>query len=271
VEILHTFSLGLVKYFVRHFLTKIKKPKQKGKLLELIGRLQSFNTNSLNIPLLKPNYLITHSQSLIGKDFKIFLQAIPFIFFPIMNDEERALWHSLARLSSYIFQSHISNMATYLTELQHHIQIFMSKVISFTAQWINKPKFHHLYDLPQSILRCGGPASLFSTEKFESYNGVLRHSSAHSNKQAPAKDIAINFSNYQALRFLLSGGAMYNKETQKATTCSPEILNLFENSRTIQKSFGYNVDLLNPSKEFPFAKQTKSQVTNPSVPTSLAN
>ncbi|PLW05125.1 hypothetical protein PCANC_28696 [Puccinia coronata f. sp. avenae] len=162
-------------------------------------------------------------------------------------------------------------MATHLTELQHHIQIFMSKVISFTAQWINKPKFHHLYHLPQSILRCGGPASLLSTEKFKSYNGVLRHSSTHSNKQAPAKDIAINFSNYQALRFLLLGGAMYNKETQKATTCSPEILNLFENSRPIQKSFEYNVDLLNPSKEFPFAKQTKSQVTNPSVPTSLAN
>ncbi|PLW05813.1 hypothetical protein PCANC_27576 [Puccinia coronata f. sp. avenae] len=128
-----------------------------------------------------------------------------------------------------------------------------------------------LCHLPESILRCGGPASLFSTEKFESYNGVLRNSSSHSNKQAPAQDIAINFSNYQALRFLLSGGIIYDKEKKKASSCSPEILDLFKNNRTIQQSFGYNPDFVNPSTEFPFAKRTTSELADLPVPTSLAN
>jgi hypothetical protein len=271
VEVLHAVLLGVVKYLIRDFLTKIKLAKNKQKLYELTGSLQSFNTNSLNIPLLKPSYLLCHSQSLVGKDFKIFLQVIPFIFFPFMDDEEKALWHSLAQLSSYIFQTHISYMPTYQLELQEHIRIFMSHVIKFTAQWINKPKFHHLGHLPESILRCGGPASLFSTEKFESYNGVLRNSSSHSNKQAPAQDIAINFSNYQALRFLLSGGIIYDKEKKKASSCSPEILDLFKNNRTIQQSFGYNPDFVNPSTEFPFAKRTTSELADLPVPTSLAN
>ncbi|KAI8448895.1 hypothetical protein BY996DRAFT_8690301 [Phakopsora pachyrhizi] len=46
------------------------------------------------------------------------------------------------------------------------------KLISASAQWANKPKFHMLIHLSQSIARFG-PASLFATEKLESYNGVV--------------------------------------------------------------------------------------------------
>jgi hypothetical protein len=89
------FLLGVVKYLIRDFIQKLKKDKNKRKITELTGRLQSFNTNSLNIPLLKPFYLINHARSLVGKDFKIFIQAVPFIFFPLMDQEERSLWLAL--------------------------------------------------------------------------------------------------------------------------------------------------------------------------------
>ncbi|KAH9440900.1 hypothetical protein Pst134EB_029552 [Puccinia striiformis f. sp. tritici] len=255
VEILHVFLLGVVKYLVRDFITKMKKPKNKKKLLELLGRLESFNTNSLNIPLLKAWYLINHSQSLVGKDFKIFLQAIPFILFPFMNDEERGLWLSLSRLASYVFQTHITHMPTYQIELRLHILIFMSHMIKFTAQWINKPKFHILLHLPDSILRFG-PAVLFATEKFESFNGVVRNSSTHSNKQAPGKDIAISFSNELCIRFLMSGGVMYNKASKSTSQCSNEMLALFSDNPIFQRSLGYNAELTMPSTHYPFQKRT---------------
>jgi hypothetical protein len=218
---------------------------------------------------LKPFYLINHAQSLIGKDFKIFLQAIPFIFFPLMTAEQRALWLSLAHLSSYLFQTHITYMPTYLEELKQHISIFMSHIIKHTAQWINKPKFHILFHLPESISRAG-TANLFSTEKFESFNGVLRNSSTHSNKQAPGKDIAINFSNYQSLRFLLSGGVSYNKITGSTSQCFLELRNFFTNNPVIQKSLGFNSELSNPATQYPFQKQStlKKEDEEP-VPASL--
>ncbi|KNZ50611.1 hypothetical protein VP01_432g11 [Puccinia sorghi] len=146
VEILHVFLLGVVKYLVRDFITTIKKPKEKKKLAELIGHFQSFNTNSLNI-LLKPR--------------------------PDQPLTISALWHSLAHLSSYVFQTHITCMPTYQSELKKNIQLFMSHSIKFTAQWINKPKFHILLHLPLSILRFG--ASLFCPEKFDTGKRYCSH------------------------------------------------------------------------------------------------
>ncbi|KAH9447712.1 hypothetical protein Pst134EB_021714 [Puccinia striiformis f. sp. tritici] len=270
-EILHVFLLGLVKYLVRDFVTKIKKHKDKTKVLELIGCLQSFNTNSLNISLLKPHYLVHHSQYFVGKDFKIFLQAIPFIFFSLMTDEQRDLWRSLSQLASYAFQTHITHMPTFQAELKQHIAIFMYHMIKMTAQWINKPKFHILFHLPKSILRFG-PASLFSTENFESFNGVLWKSSTHSNKQAPGRDIAINFSNQSATRFLLSGGVKYNKTNKSTSKCSPRLLALFSNNPSIQKTFGYNAEMSDPAIHYPFQKRSKLNAGDiAAVPMSLSN
>jgi hypothetical protein len=160
-------------------------------------------------------------------------------------------------------------MPTYLEELKQHISIFMSHIIKHTAQWINKPKFHILFHLPESISRAG-TANLFSTEKFESFNGVLRNSSTHSNKQAPGKDIAINFSNYQSLRFLLSGGVSYNKITGSTSQCFLELRNFFTNNPVIQKSLGFNSELSNPATQYPFQKQStlKKEDEEP-VPASL--
>ncbi|KNZ47723.1 hypothetical protein VP01_61g11 [Puccinia sorghi] len=145
-------------------------------------------------------YFVTHAKSLIGKEFEIFLQAAPFILFPFLDQDQCDMWHSLSILSSYKFQTHIINMANFQAHLKTHISNFLHHTIKSTAQWINKPKFHMLVHLPDSIL-CFGPAPLFSTEKFESYNGILRNASTHSNRLAPGRDIAIEFSNYHSFSF----------------------------------------------------------------------
>ena len=73
-----------------------------------------------------------------------------------------------------------------------------------TPRWCNKPKFHLLLHLPEHI-RLFGPAILFATEKFESYNSLIRECSVHSNRQAPSKDISHSFAHANRIRHLLSG------------------------------------------------------------------
>ncbi|KNZ44041.1 hypothetical protein VP01_9567g1, partial [Puccinia sorghi] len=180
VEILHVFLLGVAKYFVRDLIIKLNQ-KEKD---QLKGYLQSFNTSSLNLHLIQSRYLVTHAKSFIGKEFKIFLQASPLILFPFIDQDQCDMWHSLSILSSYAFQTHIINMANFQADLKTHISNFLHHTIKSTAQWHNKPKFHMLVHLPDSILRFGS-APLFSTEKFESYNGILRNASTHSNRLAP--------------------------------------------------------------------------------------
>ncbi|OAV93399.1 hypothetical protein PTTG_09817, partial [Puccinia triticina 1-1 BBBD Race 1] len=199
VEILHLFLLGVVKYVFCDFMDHLK-PDEK---VDLIGLWRSFNTNSLNIPSLKPVGMVKYSSSLVGKDFRVIVQAAPFIFFQFMEEPTRNIWHALCHLAPLVFQTHIKNMEEYLIELKIRIDIFLYHIIQSSAQWINKPKFHMLLHLPDSILLYG-PAGLCSTEKFESYNGIVRNASVHSNRQSPGQDIAITFSSYHSYRQLLS-------------------------------------------------------------------
>jgi hypothetical protein len=62
--------------------------------------------------------------------------------------------------------------------------------------------------LPDHVRRFG-PAILFATEGFESYNAVIRLRSVHSSRSAPSKDIAESFSHLHAVRHLVCGGAFY--------------------------------------------------------------
>ncbi|KNZ45302.1 hypothetical protein VP01_827g4 [Puccinia sorghi] len=91
VEILHVFLLGVVKYMVRDFL----KSLTVWKLQELLQLWESVNINALNIPSMKPAYMIKHFKSLFGKDFKIILQVAPFVFFKFMSLDQKNHWMAL--------------------------------------------------------------------------------------------------------------------------------------------------------------------------------
>lgn len=55
-------------------------------------------------------------------------------------------------------------------------------------------------------IRRFGPAILFATESFESFNSVIRAKSVHSNRQAPSRDIAFAFAHANRVRSLVCGG-----------------------------------------------------------------
>jgi hypothetical protein len=77
VELLHVHLLGIVRYLTRDFMSQLKP----GQITRLAACYQTFRTDGLNIPTLRATYMTNHFASFIGKDFKVVLQAAPFVFF----------------------------------------------------------------------------------------------------------------------------------------------------------------------------------------------
>jgi hypothetical protein len=247
VEVLHVVLLGVVKYMVRDIMGRMKPTK----LSTVEGWYRAFKTTSLNIPSLSPYYMAKHSSNFVGKEFKTVLQSAPFVLFDFMTDDERLAWSALCELAPLVFQTQIEEMDVYLASLRFHIQKFLFYIIRTTEQWINKPKFHMLVHLPESIERFG-PASLFATEKFESYNGVLRNASIHSNCQSPGKDIAITFANYKVIRHLICGGHFQDpKNPGVYVAAGSAVAQLFGDNPLVQKLMDYNHTAVSGQFSFP--------------------
>ncbi|PLW22410.1 hypothetical protein PCASD_13465 [Puccinia coronata f. sp. avenae] len=229
VEILHVFSLGVIKYMMRDFMQSLTTKK----LDQMRHWWAAVNLNGLNIPTINPNYIIKHFKSLVGKDFKMIVQVAPFIFFKFMTTAQRDHWHSLCILSRLVFTTQIEDMGRYLADIRQSVDIFLYHTIKMSARWVNKPKWHMLLHLPESIARFG-PPSLFATEKFESFNGIMRLASVHSNRHSPGRDIAISFVNFQSIRLILSGAQLINHQSGQTFHAQPDVTNLFKYNHMIQ-------------------------------------
>ncbi|KAJ7658764.1 hypothetical protein DFH06DRAFT_990071, partial [Mycena polygramma] len=90
-------------------------------------------------------------------------------------------------------------------DLEQAIDYFLDCTCDLTLNWFNKPKLHVILHLPAHIRRFG-PAMLFATEGFKSFNAIIRACSIHSNRHAPSRDIALTMARGNRLRHLLSGG-----------------------------------------------------------------
>ncbi|KNE94633.1 hypothetical protein PSTG_11996 [Puccinia striiformis f. sp. tritici PST-78] len=242
-------NMWIVKYLARDFVHHLLDAAKK----EIIARLHSFDRNGVNIDLMKPKYLIRHILSIVGRDFKVILQTAPFVFFGLMTPEQKSIWSALCKLTPFTFQTKISDMAAYQVQLRLHVDHFLAHLIKASAQWVNKPKIHMLRHLGDSILRFG-PAVIFSTKKFESFNGVVRQSSIHSNKQAPGRDIAVAFDSHACLRFVISGGRNNDPILKTWTTASRQVTQVFHNNRNIQRALGYNEETAKPRSPHEYPK-----------------
>jgi hypothetical protein len=134
VESLNIILLGSVKYLFQNFMKGLSENQKK----ELLALWYFFNTKSLNIPSIRPTSMVQYSSSLIGiLDFEIILQAAPFIFFQFMTPSKIKIWSSLCHMSALVFQTHIENMDTYISELKNHIDVFLKEIARDSAQWVN--------------------------------------------------------------------------------------------------------------------------------------
>jgi hypothetical protein len=99
-----------------------------------------------------------------------------------------------------------------------------------------------LLQLPDSIERFGN-ASLFATEKFESYNSILCSSSIYSHWLSPSRDIAISFINYQIMRLILPGAHLYNHSTKEYFQPSSSVTKIFQEQKDMQNSLNFNPNI----------------------------
>lgn len=129
-------------------------------------------------------------------------------------------WVALGQLVAHIWKPTIPNLTDYLDTVDILVHNFLAKTAQWSPNWFSKPKFHILVHLRAHILRFG-PAILFATEVFESFNAVIRNKSIHSNRQAPSHDIAVAFAQCNRVRHLLSGAYF------RRAAAAPEILQKF--------------------------------------------
>ena len=115
--------------------------------------------------------------------------------------------------------------------MESAIDYFLTCTAQWTPRWFNKPKFHIIRHLPEHVRRFG-PAILFTTEGFESFNAIIRSRSVHSNRQAPSRDIARGFAHVNRIRHLLSGGFFFRRLAQDPQPPQPP-----HNSPTSRRPF----------------------------------
>ncbi|KAJ3841467.1 hypothetical protein F5878DRAFT_610142 [Lentinula raphanica] len=209
VEVLHVILLGIVKYFWRD---SVNRTNNKSDRATLIARLASFNTWGLGIPPLNGDTLVNYAGSLTGRDFRAIAQAAPFALEGLISDEQLEVWKAISALVTLVWQPHIHDIEAYLAELEKTIDHLLECTCRLTPRWFNKPKFHVLLHLPLHIRRFG-PAMLFATESFESFNAIIRARSVHSNRHAPSKDIAHAMARGNRIRHLLDGGRFWTGPT----------------------------------------------------------
>ena len=230
VEILHTILLGFVKYFWRDVVhNQLGTNPPKKELLKT--RLNSLDISGLQLgQQLSGHTLVQYAGSLTGRDFRIIAQVAPYVLYDLVPAACFDAWVSLCTLVPLLWQATITDIDEYIvssvyilhcsclmnTDFQARLETgiaeFLYRVICWTPRWFNKPKFHFIIHLPAHIRRFG-PAILFATETFESYNAIIRGKSVHSNHLAPSRDIALAFANYSRVRHLLSGGRHFFRDS----------------------------------------------------------
>ncbi|KAG8790917.1 hypothetical protein FRC12_010650 [Ceratobasidium sp. 428] len=201
VEILHVILLGIAKYFWRD---AVARQGQDGRET-LKARINGLNLEGLGLSAPHGATLVQYAKSLTGGDFRVIMQIAPIVLYDLVPARVYAAWLALSHLAPLAFQSEINDIDTYIPRLSESIDALLQATVAWNPQWFNKPKFHILLHLPEHIRRFG-PAVLFATETFESYNFVIRLRSIHSNRRAPSHDIGWAFCRLQAIRFLVSGG-----------------------------------------------------------------
>ncbi|KAK0468709.1 hypothetical protein IW261DRAFT_1345875 [Armillaria novae-zelandiae] len=191
IKILHVILLGLVKY-MWHDIIHNQLSQNEDKKCQLMVCLASVNVQGMGLLPLAGHTLVTYCGSLMSRDFHAIAQVAPFVLKDFVEDDCYETWVVLSKLIPLIWQPEILDLNVYVTLLQDEIDHFLMCMAQLTCHWFNKPKFHIFAHLPEYIHRFG-PAMLFTTEAFESFNTIICTKSVHSNQYAPSHDIACAF------------------------------------------------------------------------------
>ncbi|KAG1723899.1 hypothetical protein EDB19DRAFT_1915867 [Suillus lakei] len=224
-EILHTVLLGVVKYFWGQSVYLL----EKAKLLDVFQmRLDSIEKAGLNAPCLNAEYICHYKGGLIGKHFKSLAQVMPFLIQDLLPRTVLDGWTCIGELVVYVWHTEIDDIEIYLTKLSRTIEDFLNVTAKCAPSiLISKPKFHFLVHLPAYIQRFG-PAILFSTERYESFNHVFWLACIHSNRQGPSQDTCKVFARQDIIKHIATGGYWFDSVRKKWIRAGDAVLSYLD-------------------------------------------
>ncbi|KAH8980192.1 hypothetical protein EDB92DRAFT_1772723, partial [Lactarius akahatsu] len=221
-EILHTVLLGVVKYYWAQTIWQLKNRSKNMALFQT--RLASVDWNGLNAPSTDTEYICQYHGSLIGKHFKSLAQVMPFLIYNIMHEDVLHAWNIMGVLLVLLWHTVIKDIEHYLASLTQTIEDFLNITAKCAPSiLILKPKFHFLVHLPAYIRRFG-PAVLFSTERYESFNHVFCLSCIYGNRQAPSRDSCNTFEAQNRIKHIATGGYWRDNNTKTWVQAGHRIL-----------------------------------------------
>lgn len=256
-EILHTVLLGVVKYFWGQTVWLLDKSHSMNIFQT---RLSSIDSDGLNAPCLNAEYICKYKGSLIGKHFKSLAQVMPFLIYDLVPKSVLDGWSVIGALVVLLWHTEIDDTEQYLvsteTSFRHQaisdivllIKADLSRLIedflTITAQCapsilITKPKFHFLLHLPAYIRRFG-PAILFSTERYESFNHVFRLSCIFSNRAAPSQDTCNSFAAQDIVKHVATGGFWLDPHSKKWVHAGSAVLDYVATHPHVASFLGLN-------------------------------
>ncbi|KAF8871236.1 hypothetical protein BD779DRAFT_1478341 [Infundibulicybe gibba] len=280
-EILHTVLLGVVKYFWAQTVFILEKSKS----FEIFHtRLSSFNMQGLSATNLNADYVCRYKGGLIGKHFKSLAQVMPFLIYDLVPQSVLNGWTVIGRLVVLLWHTTIEDREVYLAELSRVIEDFLT----ITAQCapsilLSKPKFHFLIHIPAYIRRFG-PAILFSTERYESFNHVFRLTCIFSNRQAPSRDTCRTFSNQDRIKHIVFGGYWFNSSLRRWVRAGGDVLDYMKADPTRAQYLGFTAgsktkpgtvrlshERSKPPEPYPWYKTQCASVLGSTDPTTSTN
>ncbi|KAG1851927.1 hypothetical protein F4604DRAFT_1883535 [Suillus subluteus] len=224
-EILHTVLLGIVKYFWGQSVYLL----EKAKLLDVFQMcLDSIEKAGLNAPCLNAEYICHYKGGLIGKHFKSLAQVMPFLIQDLLPRTVLDGWTCIGELVVYVWHTEIDDIEIYLTKLSRTIEDFLNVTAKCAPSiLISKPKFHFLVHLPAYIRRFG-PAILFSTERYESFNHVFQLACIHSNRQGPSQDTCKVFARQDIIKHIATSGYWFDSVRKKWVRAGDAVVNYLD-------------------------------------------
>ncbi|KAG6376770.1 hypothetical protein JVT61DRAFT_1794 [Boletus reticuloceps] len=175
-------------------------------------RLESIDKHGLNLLSFAADYIVRYKGGLVGKHFKSLAQLMAFLVYDLVPQSVLDAWVMIGWLVVLLWHTSIDNIESYLAALSRAIEDFLSISAKCAPSILmSKPKFHFLLHLPMFIRRFG-PAILYSTEHYESFNHVFRLAAIDSNRQAPSHDACQVFAEQEAMKHVVSGGHWHDPD-----------------------------------------------------------
>ncbi|KZS91320.1 hypothetical protein SISNIDRAFT_394712, partial [Sistotremastrum niveocremeum HHB9708] len=238
VETLHTVLLGIVKYFWGQSMEIMEKANHFDILRT---RFRSLREQGMKIPKLNGDYMIKYKGALIGKHFKSVAQLMVFVCEGLVPESVYNAWVIIGHLTALIWQTEYDDIKQFTDELRETIAKLMDATAACAPSiLISKPKFHILVHLPEHVLKFGPPV-LTSTERYEAFNHIFRLCSTHSNRQAPSRDIATSFADFDRCRHVMMGGYWWDEKEQRARCAHSNVSKFLAEEPVAQECLGISV------------------------------